>query len=126
MAKVRAGVIGCGFVTELHMYAYALVHLRARLSYRLSRLEMEVHPWNHHIMKGDIAIPDAREVRPRPKVREVWGALPGTGHAVGRCETSEKCHRWAQETPNMKGREWRMRSGCGVAAIPRTNDRERP
>ena len=31
MAKVRAGVIGCGFVTELHIYAYALVHLRARV-----------------------------------------------------------------------------------------------
>jgi predicted dehydrogenase len=26
MAKVRVGLIGCGFVAELHMYAYARVH----------------------------------------------------------------------------------------------------
>src|SRR5271166_5194647 len=26
MAKVRVGLVGCGFVAELHMYAYARVH----------------------------------------------------------------------------------------------------
>jgi len=26
MAKVRVGLIGCGFVAELHMYAYPRVH----------------------------------------------------------------------------------------------------
>src|SRR5579864_8255587 len=26
MAKVRVGLIGCGFVSELHMYAYERVH----------------------------------------------------------------------------------------------------
>jgi predicted dehydrogenase len=26
MAKVRVGLVGCGFVAELHMYAYRRVH----------------------------------------------------------------------------------------------------
>ncbi len=26
MAKVRVGLVGCGFVAELHMYAYKRVH----------------------------------------------------------------------------------------------------
>jgi len=38
MAKVRVGLVGCGFVAELHIYAYKRVYGSMRDAYRGSRL----------------------------------------------------------------------------------------